>query len=196
MHVESTSLFLGAAMGAASALVGLIPFVVVTRRFARLQLALLRSIRGAPPSPSSANAPPPQELELDEGASPTSEKTVTLDYSRRLLLAQHWARGSLLSHAHETWRPICQAIAIAALACEDLDALGRLLSDAVGQAGADPQLANVWRQALLELHEGSRGEGSAIVDSANWPFPALRVRSRELLASAQLGAEQLVSATH
>jgi hypothetical protein len=186
MAIESTSLFLGVCIGAASALVGLVPCALLLRRVARIQAAVTRAraARATPPAP----------------AAPAAAAVADAAYATRLLLAQHWARGGLLSHEHEAWRPIVTAVALAALAVEDLDALDELLRACVASAGtSDPALANVWRQALGELQSARADHelsGLAIDKPEDWPFPALRVRSRELLQSAQLGAERLVSASH
>jgi hypothetical protein len=119
----------------------------------------------------------------------------------RLALAQHWARGGILSNESEPWRPVCTAAAVAALLVDDdkelSDLLGAMLSDV---ASHDPQVVNVWRQARaelvaslsdlpLQLVSGRRQDGSP-----DWNRTELRVRARTLLDSAHLVAIGLAAA--
>jgi hypothetical protein len=117
----------------------------------------------------------------------------------RLSSAQHWARGALLSHAGEPWHPALLAAAIAALASPGDAELLLLLNKVVGEAGADPQVANVWRQARAELLaaqneltwpylSGHREDGSP-----DWNFHALAIASVKLVENAHAAAEQLVA---
>lgn len=118
----------------------------------------------------------------------------------RLACAQHWARGGALSKRDEPWRPVCTGLAVAALMVDDDSDVLALLSKLVGDAGTDPELANIWRQARAELVAardrleteflaGVRGDGAPA-----WNQTELRARAAELLESAQQGALSLLAA--
>lgn len=117
----------------------------------------------------------------------------------RLASAQHWARGALLSHADEGWGPALVAATIAALACPGDDELLLLLNKTVGDAGAEPQVANIWRQARAEFLaardrmqwsylSGYRDDGSP-----DWNYQALGAAAVKMLENAHAEAERLVA---
>jgi hypothetical protein len=117
----------------------------------------------------------------------------------RLASAQHWARGALLSLEGEAWGPALVAAAIAALACPGDDELLLLLNTTIGEAGADPQVANIWRQArgeVLAARErmqwpylsGYRGDGSP-----DWNYQALATAAVKMLENAHAEAERRVA---
>jgi hypothetical protein len=111
----------------------------------------------------------------------------------RLALAQHWARGGLLSEPTEPWRPIVSAAALAALAASDDRELDRLLSAQCGQiAASETEAANVWRQVLAEL-AASRASldpelatGKNAAGESTWPDARLRDQAAELLRQAHV----------
>lgn len=136
-----------------------------------LQLREVRRVR------SLSVAPPPHDL-----------RTELL----KLRLAQHWARGGLLSETSEVWRPICTALAVAAAGAGDLAELGAHVRAIVAAADPhEPHSANAWRQALAELQAAEASETSEIVNSDDWPASALRLRIAELLESARAGAAEI-----
>lgn len=168
MEIPSTlSLAIAACVGVLMTLVVLLPTLASTRRQTRLQLA--------------ASA---QLVETNRALQ---------ELGRRHMLAQHWARGGLLSEASEGWRPLLTALSLVAVTARDIDTLDRVLRELVGELGSgDPQLANIARQALGELEQARKGEGLALNEAQEWPWPALATRSAELLAQARTGAEHLV----
>lgn len=186
-----SSMFLaGVLVGAGASLLVLAPALWTLRRdrlalqIAGEQLALMNKLSFSPAAAPRASSPSDRILEaLDAANRP---------HAARLLLAQHWARGALCSQPHEAWGPACTALSIAALCAPDLEALGDLIREQTSASGTDPQVANVWRQALGELTSANQGGGMAIEEPEKWPFPLLAAKSRELLASAHAGAEQLV----
>lgn len=189
MYISST--FLGGVLiGVAASLLVLVPSLMTMRldrmalRLAAEQLGLMNKLSSPPTAAARSSSPSDRVLEALD--------TANRPHATRLLLAQHWARGALCSQPHEAWGPACSALAIAALCASDTEALGDLLRDQVATSGSDPQVANVWRQALGELTSASQGGGMAIEEPEKWPFPLLAAKSRELLASAHAGAEQLV----
>ena len=132
----------------------------------------------------------------------------------RLFLAQHWARGGVMSHAGEAWRPALTALGMAALVVRDPDELAPLLAELVEAAGDDPELLNIWQQARGELAGAKRREwvpferienpleregeirvslGKRPDGSPDWNYPELGIRAREMLASACLGARKLLA---
>jgi len=119
-----------------------------------------------------------------------------VDNAVRLASAQHWARGAMLSSEAEPWRPGLIAAAIAALVSRDDDELHLLLNS---QAVGDPQVANVFGQAIAELRaerasmqwpflSGLRADGSP-----DWNFPELSARAVKLLESAHAEATRRVA---
>lgn len=130
----------------------------------------------------------------------TRQAAYLRDHAVRLALAQHWARGGLLSEQSEPWSVACTSLAVAALAVETIEDLAPIIDHAVGMAGADPEVVNVFRQARAELGAarvvlsdelatGYRPDGSP-----GWNFRELRVRSETLLEHARISAEQLTAA--
>ena len=120
----------------------------------------------------------------------------------RFAVAQHWARGALLSDASEPWRPIVSAAAIAAVALEDGDSLLAHINAIVGSVSVttDPQVANVWRQVQAELigcRMALTGEFLAGVradGSPSWSHQAIGLRTAELLEMSTERGSMLVRA--
>jgi len=132
----------------------------------------------------------------------------------RLSLAQHWARGGALSQPHEPWRPVLTGLAVAALLVHDADELQELLEQARADARDLLELRAIWSQARAELLEarrrehmplGSLGEverdheirtmtGKRLDGSPDWDESLLWNRAAEIVASAQIGAENLLHA--
>lgn len=118
----------------------------------------------------------------------------------RFALAQHWAKGGVLSDRSEPWRPICTGVAVAALLLDDDSEVEALLNATIGETTADAELTNIWRQARaellaardrleLEFLAGVRPDGSP-----TWNQSVLRARAVEVLESAQKGADALLAA--
>lgn len=146
---------------------GLLGFAFAASAFA-VMLAVSR--RSAPPPP----------IERDE--------------LLRLRLAQHWARGGLLSQDSEPWRPACLAIAVGALGSSSMSALGVVLRAQVGRSGSDPQVANCFRQALAEYVAADTGSELTIANSDDWSSESLLACVRVLLEQAGDQAERIVAA--
>lgn len=128
---------------------------------------------------------------VDEPDAPQIDRTELL----RLRLAQHWARGGLLSDESEAWRPACMAIAIAALGCRDLGELGVILRTQVGNVSSfDPQVANIFRQALAEYVASDPAKTLDAPNSAGWPHESLIHRVRELLEQVSEEAARMTLA--
>lgn len=108
----------------------------------------------------------------------------------RLQLAQHWARGGLLSQESEGWRPVCVGLAIACLAVDSLEDLDRVL-DEVSAEAADPRVAPIFREAMAEL-KAAKNTGK-VDNSDNWPRAPLYVSAREWLLGAIGHACRIVS---
>ena len=138
---------------------------------------------------------------LEAIASPSERRVLAYlgESAVRLASAQHWARGALLSQPSEPWQPALIAAAIAALAAPGDDELLLLLNKTIGEVGADPQVANVWRQARAELLaarenlvwpylSGHRDDGSP-----DWNFEQLARCAVKMLDSAHAEAERLVA---
>jgi hypothetical protein len=111
----------------------------------------------------------------------------------RLRLAEHWARGGLLSSAQEPWRPCCTGIAIAALGASDLEQVDAILT-ARAAGATDPQVQNVWKQARAELQATRDAPDAIVANSSEWPRDALKMRIAALLEDVERGALQIVDA--
>lgn len=109
----------------------------------------------------------------------------------RLRLAQHWARGGLLSQPGEPWRPACIALALVALAHDELELVDGAIAAELGAEEA--QLANIFSQARGELEAARAAETAEVPNSSAWPTEALRVRARELLEHARQSAGALIA---
>lgn len=125
----------------------------------------------------------------------TAEPEIDRAELLRLRLAQHWARGGLLSDESEAWRPACMAIAIAALGCRDMSELGVILRTQIGAMSAhDPQVSNIFRQALAEYIATDTGKTLDPPNSGDWPHESLIHRVRELLEGATEKAARITDA--
>jgi hypothetical protein len=140
----------------------------------------------------------------------------------RLLLAQHWARGSMLSAEWEPWRPALTGLSFAALAVRDLEEVEQLLRATMesvtefGHAGdGSPagELHNLWGQAMGELlgakKRAARKLGSLTEvereseirtmtgirsdGSPDWNHAAIWDKAAQMLVGAQKSAANLLA---
>jgi hypothetical protein len=143
------------------------------------------------------------EMGLVRASAPSPEHSYMVAHTVRLACAQHWAAGGAMSGAEEAWRPICLAVAIAALLVRDENDLQALLERFVADAAGDPELQNIWQQAAGELRSSRAMRGALGIafvtgyredGSPDWNYPYLRTQAEAALVSAQIGARKLLDA--
>lgn len=98
----------------------------------------------------------------------------------RLELAQHWARGGLLSsETEDRWRATCLSLSLAALGLSTLDELEAAIVELEKRA---PQAKTiVYREALAELRLAKRL--GRVANSHDWPSRALATAVEDQLRS-------------